>query len=128
MPLSDYGDSMTFDSSSSSFLPNPKLQARNVNKAHKQMPEECTYYDEMTLKSLASKLVSALDYLHNEQGIVHRDIKPQNILIDECGSPLLSDFGKSRQLTCPEDDMTTSIEGTSVFHPPECCSFEDYEQ
>lgn len=45
-------------------------------------------------------MVQALKYLHQECNIVHRDIKPQNILIDELGIPMLVDFGKSRLLTC----------------------------
>lgn len=69
-----------------------------MNKAHKQLPEECIYYDELTIKHIAKGLVSALDALH-ELNIVHRDIKPQNVLIDELGSPRLTDFGKSRQLS-----------------------------
>lgn len=40
------------------------------------MIDNCHYYDEMTIKRIALGLVSALDYLHNELDIVHRDIKP----------------------------------------------------
>jgi len=39
------------------------------------MTEE-RYYDEGIIKSMAKQLISALDYLHNDVNIVHRDIKP----------------------------------------------------
>lgn len=73
---------------------------------------------------MASSLISALDYLHSDLNIVHRDIKPSNILIDEAGCPLLVDFGKSKQLQNDDEDLTTSMEGTYTFLPPECCSFD----
>lgn len=69
-------------------------------------------------------MINALEYLHNELNIVHRDIKPQNILVDESGEPFLVDFGKAKQLNNPEEDITTSMEGTYTFLPPECCSFD----
>ena len=82
------------------------------------------YYDEDSIKRLAKGLIDSLDYLHNVKNIVHRDIKPQNILIDEAGTPCLCDFGKSYKLKTEEEDITTSIEGTYHFLPPECCSFD----
>lgn len=45
-------------------------------------------------------------------------------MVDEGGNPVLCDFGKAKQLQNDSDDITTSIEGTSLFLPPECCSFE----
>lgn len=79
---------------------------------------------------MARCLVDALDYLHNQVNIVHRDIKPANVLLDESGAPLLVDFGKSVALSSghvdlmkgEDNDMTTSIEGTYTFLPPECCT------
>lgn len=45
-------------------------------------------------------------------------------MIDETGAPILVDFGKAKQLNCEEDDITTSLEGTYMFLPPESCSFD----
>ncbi|KAF2262316.1 kinase-like protein [Lojkania enalia] len=63
-------------------------------------------------------LSSALIYLHMTRRIKHKDIKPENILVDRYGSVLLSDFGISKQY---EDETIT--EGTTPFTdkyaPPE---------
>jgi len=44
---------------------------------------------------LTSQIASGLDYAH-EQGVVHRDIKPTNILLTAEGAPVVSDFGVAR--------------------------------
>lgn len=82
------------------------------------------YYDEEQIRKISQNLVSALDYLHNTVNIVHRDIKPQNIMLDEGGNPILADFGKAKALKDDTEDITTSMEGTQLFLPPECCSFD----
>jgi len=40
-------------------------------------------------------MVSGLEYLHNE-GVLHKDLKPDNILLDGCGNVKIADFGLSK--------------------------------
>ena len=42
--------------------------------------------------------VKALDYLKESHGVIHRDVKPSNILLDENGNVKLCDFGISGRL------------------------------
>ena len=42
--------------------------------------------------NIAQKLCSALSYAHHK-GVIHKDLKPQNVLIANNGEPMLSDFG-----------------------------------
>jgi serine/threonine protein kinase/tetratricopeptide (TPR) repeat protein len=68
---------------------------------------------------LIAKLARALHYAH-EHGIVHRDIKPGNILLGEKGEPHLTDFGLARFVET-ESDVTRTAEvlGTPSYMAPE---------
>ena len=56
---------------------------------------------------IVRKVALALQYAH-EQGVIHRDIKPQNILIDAAGEPHIVDFGIGKRLGLPEPDEDVS--------------------
>jgi len=66
-----------------------------------------------------AKLARTIHYAH-EHGIVHRDVKPGNILLDAKGDPHLTDFGVARLLET-ETDVTRTIEvlGTPSYMAPE---------
>jgi serine/threonine protein kinase/tetratricopeptide (TPR) repeat protein len=68
---------------------------------------------------IISKLARAVHYAH-QRGILHRDIKPGNVLLDAKGEPHLTDFGLAR-LTETESTVTHTIEtlGTPSYMAPE---------
>ncbi|HEX2952112.1 MAG TPA: protein kinase [Armatimonadota bacterium] len=65
---------------------------------------------------IIDQVASALDYAH-QQGIIHRDIKPDNILIDRKGSPRVVDFGIAK--TVEGTRMTGGMIGTPEYMSPE---------
>lgn len=68
------------------------------------------------------KVALAVHYAH-QRGIIHRDIKPGNVLVDEQDEPKVTDFGLAKQVDA-EHSLTTSgqIIGTISYMPPEQAS------
>eukprot|EP01114_Cavostelium_apophysatum_P023823 TRINITY_DN90_c0_g1_i3.p1 TRINITY_DN90_c0_g1~~TRINITY_DN90_c0_g1_i3.p1 ORF type:complete len:1113 (+),score=446.88 TRINITY_DN90_c0_g1_i3:1211-4549(+) len=86
-------------------------------------------FPEMLSKTYIRKVLTGLDYLH-EQGVIHRDIKPDNILITKDGEVKLADFGVSTKLNSltvktsdnkQQDDAMPA--GTPYYMAPEVIEF-----
>ncbi|GGQ27466.1 serine/threonine protein kinase [Streptomyces griseomycini] len=68
--------------------------------------------------ALGTDLAEALAHAH-EAGIVHRDVKPSNIILDASGHPHLTDFGISRLLDATTRTATGTLIGTAAYLSPE---------
>jgi serine/threonine protein kinase len=73
---------------------------------------------------LVSEIASALEAAH-AQGLVHRDVKPENILLDDSGRALLTDFGIARSVTHAQQGRRQTVGssglpvGTPEYMAPE---------
>jgi serine/threonine protein kinase len=90
------------------YLATEFIKGRSLRDIIKETP-----LAEETAVDLALEVAEALAYM-NQFGILHRDIKPDNILISDIGEVKLVDFGLSRE----EDQQTVSIKG-EMFGTPQ---------
>ena len=89
-----------------------------------QILEHDTCLSEEVVQTIAKQLVAALDYLHSNR-IIHRDMKPQNILIAADGTIKLCDFGFARAMS-NNTLVLTSIKGTPLYMAPELVQEQPY--
>lgn len=76
-----------------------------------------TRFQEMRAKIYAAEIIDALGCLHSN-GIIYRDLKPENVLLDKEGHIRITDFGLSKQ-GMGINDQTHSFCGTPEYLAPE---------
>lgn len=79
------------------------------------------------VSSLLEKLLEALIYVH-ENGILHRDISPDNILLDASGEPVLIDFGAARESATRASRILSRVHTVKDGYSPQEFYFAGSEQ
>ncbi len=109
LPIFDYGEADGQPFLVMPFMPTT-LAERIASNGKGMKIEEVLHY--------ASQIAEGLDYLH-KQGIVHRDFKPSNVLIDESGDVYLTDFGIAQMQEATVHLTATGLLGTPQYMAPE---------
>src|SRR5262249_29416650 len=74
------------------------------------------YFD--TVARMIAEVADALEHAHQE-GVIHRDMKPSNLLLSSTGRLSVNDFGLSRMLEQPGMTLTGEFVGTPAYMSPE---------
>jgi tRNA A-37 threonylcarbamoyl transferase component Bud32 len=97
----------------------PFFSMKFAEKGSLQETAACLRDQPRKCVQLMAKVARAVEYAHS-RGVLHRDIKPGNILLNDRGEPLVSDFGLAKLLD-GNNDLTRSLTtfGTAGFIAPE---------
>lgn len=76
--------------------------------------------DEVRIRKVFTQVLDAVEYAH-KQGVIHRDLKPQNVLYNSDDDIVVSDFGLGRQLNSASLRQTGTgfVIGTALYMAPE---------
>lgn len=83
-------------------------------------------FDEDMAAFYMAEMVLALEHLHQNVGVIYRDLKPENCLLDREGHLLLTDFGLSKIVAADEDGRCNSSLGTIEYMAPEVIQGKSY--
>ncbi|KAL4574333.1 hypothetical protein LXL04_021162 [Taraxacum kok-saghyz] len=108
-----------YASASEMFLVYNYIPGGSLEEFIREKGNQCI--DLKVIHKIALDVAGALDFLHNDCNprILHRDVKPSNILLDKNFKAYLSDFGLSRLLEGFETHVTTGVAGTFGYVAPE---------
>ncbi|MGE0708559.1 MAG: protein kinase [Planctomycetota bacterium] len=87
------------------------VEGRELQEVRHELPREA-------LLGVVAKVARGLHYAH-EQGIIHRDVKPHNVMVDGAGEPRIADFGLARDLGRSSLTEVGDLVGTPLFMAPE---------
>jgi serine/threonine protein kinase len=109
VPVIDFGDAAGHLYIASVYVVGEPLSSRIASQGRLSLPESLR---------LLRHVASALEAL-NARGIVHRDVKPANIMVDKGGAAALTDFGLARGVAETVLTKTGAVVGTVDYLAPE---------
>lgn len=117
-----YYGMFTDEQNSTIYIAMEYMGGRSLDAVYKNLISRGGRVSEKVLGKIAEAVLRGLSYLH-ERKIIHRDIKPQNILLNLEGQVKLCDFGVSGEAV---NSLATTFTGTSFYMAPERIQGQPY--
>ncbi len=125
LPIYEYAEAMV-KGQRVAYLVMPYIRGGTLRQRIDEVIHSGGQFDLPTVSTYISQVADALSYAHG-LGIIHRDVKPGNLLFHTDGHLLLSDFGIARLNTMPALTMAGSFLGTAEYASPEQVSGGDLD-
>ncbi len=97
----------------------------NLSELIKNQNEKGVYFEEDTVWRFLISLLSVLRYLHFDKKIIHRDLNPSNIMVDNKFNLKVTDFGLAKGIS-QSLQMANSFVGTLAYSCPQIVQNQSY--
>ena len=125
LPIYEYEEAVV-DGQQLAYLVMPFIRGGTLRERMDEMKRSGSHFELRTVASYITQVADALSYAHG-LGVVHRDIKPGNLLFHTDGRLLLADFGIVRLKAMPALTSVGSFLGTAEYASPEQISTNDID-
>ena len=125
LPIYEY-DEAVVDGQQLAYLVMPFIRGGTLRERMDEMKRSGSHFELKIVASYITQVAEALSYAHG-LGVVHRDIKPGNLLFHTDGRLLLADFGIVRLKAMPALTSAGSFLGTAEYASPEQISTNDID-
>ena len=123
----EHGDLMSFNEEKNIFTVNKFIFEKHLKKNNSEKDIEKVYYTESLIRTFIRQIIRGLNYLHRI-GVIHKDLKPNNILLDKDNNCKIIDFNFSSILENRwVDNVGKKVDCNDYFRPAETCDLNDDE-